>query len=119
MALSGGPGVWIDVKRVVRARLHTSLTADAAVIIEINDAVASPIKCVRWTNFDARSAVTVVATENAKVPAGMRKFPFFDILHPSSEDPHRDLVFLFAGHSTGVATDTAFLIDDKAVTHKN
>jgi hypothetical protein len=32
----------VDVKRVVRARLHAGLAADAAVTIEIDDSVIAP-----------------------------------------------------------------------------
>jgi len=42
IALLGSVCVWVDVKRVVWARLHARLTADAAVAVEIDDPVITP-----------------------------------------------------------------------------
>jgi hypothetical protein len=99
--------------------LHASLAADAAVVIKIDNAVKAPVQCARRANLDAGSAVTVIAAENAKVPAGMGKLAFLDVLHPGSKHTHWNLVFLLAGNSAGVTTDAAVLVDDKAVTHEN
>ena len=119
MALGCGVGVRIDIKRVVGTRLHASLAADAAVVIKIDNAVKAPVQCARRANLNAGSAVTVIAAENAKVPAGMGKLAFLDVLHPGSKHTHWNLVFLLAGYGAGVTTDAAVLVDDKAVTHEN
>jgi len=61
----------------------------------------------------------VVAAENAEMPTGMRKSAFFNVLHPGSKHTDRNLVLLLAGYGTGVTTDAAILVDDKAITHKS
>jgi hypothetical protein len=47
----------------------------------------------------------------------MRKRALLYALHPCAKYAHRHLMFLFAGHSTGMAADTAVLINHKSVSH--
>ena len=43
VALGSGVGVGVNVKGVVRASLHARLAADAAVFVEVHDAVGPEI----------------------------------------------------------------------------
>src|SRR5437899_2590752 len=63
VALRGGPRVRIDVERVVGTRLHARLAADAAIAVQVDDAVGSAIERDRRADRHARCRVAVVAAE--------------------------------------------------------
>jgi len=61
VALHRGVLVRVDVERVVRARLHAGLAADAAARVEVDDAVGSPEERFRRADLDARGVLAVIA----------------------------------------------------------
>jgi hypothetical protein len=97
--------------------LHARLATDAALVVEINDAVFSTEKRYGGTNFNTGSVIAVVAAEHREVPAGIRIVPLFDVFDPGAINTHCDVVFLFAGNRACVTTDTTILIDDESVAH--
>ena len=69
VALRRGVGVRVDVERVVRAALHARLAADAAVAVEIDDAVVARVERPRRADRHARRVLAVVAPQHREVPA--------------------------------------------------
>ena len=67
IALGRGVVVGIDVESIVGTSLHASLAADAAAVIEVNDAVGAVVQSAGGTNFCARRVVAVVAAHHSKV----------------------------------------------------
>ena len=55
VALGRGVGVLVDVERVVRAGLHAALAADAAVAVEVDDAVLALEQRLRRADRHARA----------------------------------------------------------------
>ena len=117
VALGRGLGLGVDVERVVGARLHARLAADAAVPVEVHDAVGPAIERHRRADRHAGRVVAVVAAHHAEVAPGVREHALLDVLHPRAVHPQRDLVLLLAGHRAGVTADALALIDDEAVSH--
>src|SRR5215471_16005723 len=110
-------GVGINVERVVRAGLHAAFTANTSAVVKIYDSIRTAVEGFGGTNLDAGSRVAVVTSHHAEVTAGVRKFTFLDVFDPGAKNAHRDLVFLFARHRTGVTPNTSVLVNDKAVAH--
>jgi len=109
--------VGIDIKSIVRTSLHTALATDAAPVVEINDAIRPPVESARRTNFRARRVIAVIAPHHTEVSGSMRKFALFNMFNPSPKNPQGHLVFFFASHRAGVASDTTVLIYDETVSH--
>jgi hypothetical protein len=97
--------------------LHAGFTTDAALVIEIDNAVGPPKKRHSRTDLNARRIVTVVAAKHGKVAPGFWIHPFFDVLHPRPIHSHGNIVFFLACHRAGMTTDATVLIDDKSVAH--
>ena len=85
VALGGGVRVGVDVERVVGARLHARLAADAAVAVEVDDAVRPPVERHRRADRHAGRVVAVVAAHDREVPARVRELALLDVLHPRAE----------------------------------
>src|SRR5207245_11310153 len=117
VALRGRPRVRVDVERVVGTRLHARLTADAAVAVEVEDAVGAAVERDRRAERHARGAVAVVAAEHGEGAPRVRESPPFDVLDPGAEDAEGHLVLLFARHGARVTADAAALVDHEAVAH--
>jgi hypothetical protein len=107
----------VDVQRVVRTSLHAGFATDAAVFVEINDAVFADEQGFHRTNFHTGRIGAVVAPKYGKQPPGIRKLPFFHLFYISPEDADRHLVLAFAGSGTGVAPDALTVVNDKSVFH--
>src|SRR5258708_22571468 len=90
VALGGGAGSWIDVKRVVGTGLHAGFASDAAAVVEINDAVVALEQRAGWANLDARRLLAMVAAHHAEMSAGGGKGALLDVLDPTSVDTDRD-----------------------------
>jgi hypothetical protein len=95
--------------------LHTRIASDAAIVVEIDDAVVTAKECARRTYFNAGRIVAMVATHHAEMAAGMRKLTLFDVLDPGAEDAKRNVVFFLASDCARVTADTAVVIDYEAV----
>lgn len=106
--------LWIDIECVVGAGLHTSFAANAAAVVEVDHAIFAAIESCDWADFDTRGVVTVIATHHRKKPSRVRKLSLFDVLNPGSIDADRDVVFRLACDGTGVATNTAAVVDDES-----
>ncbi len=59
----------------------------------------------------------MVAPQDREVAANVREGSFFNILDPGAEIPQRHLVLRLAGYRTGMAPDTAPIIDDESKIH--
>jgi len=112
-----GPGIGIDVQGVVGAGLHAGLATDAALIVEIDDAVASPEKGPGGTDLYAGGVIAVVASQDPKVTFGVGKLAFLDVFDPRPIDSDRDIVLFLAGYRAGMTADAAVLVDDETVAH--
>jgi hypothetical protein len=66
-------------------------------------------------DFNAGSGVAVIASQHSEMTARLRKSTLFYLLDPGTKNPDRYIVFLFAGHRTGMAADTSILIDYKSI----
>ena len=96
---------------------HAGFTADAALVVEVHDPVGPPEQSERRTDRDARRIVAVVAPEHGEVPARVGILSFFDVFDPGAIHADGDVVLFFAGNRTGMAADTAMLINEKSVAH--
>ncbi len=115
VALGGGMRIGVDVQRVVGAGLHTRFAADAALRVEINDAIRALEQGFRGANRHAGSIVAVVTAIDQKITARVGELTLLDILHPRSIDPDGHIMFRLARHRTGMAADTFALVDHKGV----
>src|SRR5712692_629388 len=117
VTLRGRIRIRIDVERIVRAGLHARLAADAAIAVEIDDAVGAAIERYGRADLDAGRVVTMVAAENTEVPPRIGIFALLYVLDPRAVNSERDVVLFLTGDRTRVAADAAVVIDDKTVTH--
>ncbi|MDH5610362.1 MAG: hypothetical protein OEY56_12870, partial [Cyclobacteriaceae bacterium] len=53
-------GLRVNVQGIIWTCLHTRLTPNAAIIIEINNAIRPCVECFRWTNGDTGCIRTMV-----------------------------------------------------------
>src|SRR5581483_5709956 len=117
VALGGGVALRIDVERIVRAGLHARLAADAALVVEIDDAVGAAKERHRRADFDARRVVAVIAAQHREVPPRVRVAALLDVFDPRAIHADGDVVLLLAGQRAGMTADAAVLVDDKPVAH--
>lgn len=57
----------------------------------------------------------MITSLNRKNPACIRKLTFLDVFHPRPIYANWKIMLLFAGHSTGVASDTFTVVDDEPI----
>jgi len=114
IAFGGGVCVRINVQRVVRAGLHARLAADAAVGIEIDDAILAAVEGGDGADRHARRKIAVITAHHAEQPAIIWKLALLDVLNPGAIDANRYLMFAFAGHGTGVAADAFSVVDQES-----
>ncbi len=115
VALGGGMAVGVDVERVVGARLHTRLAADAARVVEVDDAIRSLIERPGGTDGHTGSIVTVVAAVDQEIAARVGELALLDVFHPRAVYPYGNIVLGFTCHSAGVAADALALVNDKCI----
>ncbi len=118
VALGRRVGVGIDIQGIVRTGLHAGFAADAAVLVEVHDAVGAGVERFHGTDFDAGSIGAVVATQHREQPPGIGESAFFHLFDPGAKHPDGYFVFAFTGGGAGVAADTLAVVDDKTVFHK-
>jgi len=97
--------------------LHAGFAADAAIFVEIHDAVIPRIKRLNGANFNAGGVGTVVATHHGKEASGMRKFALFHLLHPRPVDANRHLMLTFTSGGASMTTNAFSVVNDKTVFH--
>src|SRR5262245_48607627 len=117
VALLSRVRVRIDVQRVVRTRLHAGFAADAAIAVEVHDAVIAAEQRGHWADGDARRVVAVIAAEHREEASRVWILALLDVLDPGSKGAERDFVFGFAGDRAGVTSDALAVVDDEAVFH--
>src|SRR5712691_8076540 len=117
VALSGGVAVGVDVERIVGAGLHAGFAADAASIIEIDDAISAFVEGLCRANSHAGSIIAVVAAIDKEKAARVRELALFNIFDPGAVDADRDIVLGFASDSAGMAADAFPLVDDECIFH--
>src|SRR5438132_316804 len=110
---------WVDVQRVVRARLHAGLAADAAARVEVDDPVGAAEERLGRADRDAGRIVAVIAAQHGEVPACVREHALLDVLDPRPEDAERNVLLLLARHRAGMAADTAALVDQESEFHRS
>jgi len=118
MALGCRAMVGIDINRIVRTRLHASLAANAAVRVEVDDAVLALVHRGHGTDRDTRRLLAMVAARDLKYAARVRVKALLDVLDPGSIHSDRHLVLGLARHRAGVTTNALAVIDYKAVFHR-
>jgi hypothetical protein len=102
----------VDEDGIVRAGGHARLAADADRLIEIDDAVVAFEHRARRAGRHARRMRALVAARHLMRPARLRIFADIDMLDIGARHRDRHEIFRLAGGRTGMATDTARLIDD-------
>jgi hypothetical protein len=117
IALLRGVGVRVDVQRVVRASLHTRLATDAAVAVEVHDAVVAPEQRGYRADRYARRVIAVVAAHHRKEAPRVGILAFLDVLDPGAKRSKWDFVFRFASYGASVAADALAMVDEEAVFH--
>src|SRR5437879_345624 len=114
VALVGGAGIGVDEDGVVRTGIHTCLAANAAAVVEVDDAVVPSEERIRGADRDARGIVTVVAAHHRVEAPRVGKDPLFDVLNPGPVDPQRNTKLRLAGDGAGVAADARILVDEES-----
>ena len=117
VALGGGVGIGVNVEGVVGAGLHARLTADAAVLVKVHDAIGPEVERLHGTDFHAGGVGAVVAAHDGEQAAGMGEFAFLHLFHPSPKDTYGYVVFGLASRGAGVAANTLSVVNDKPVLH--
>jgi hypothetical protein len=97
--------------------LHAGFTADAALVVEINDAIAAAKQGHGGADLYARRVVAVIATEYGEMAPCVRVVTFFNVFYPGSIDTYGDVVFFLACDRARMATDAAVLVYEKSVAH--
>ena len=117
MALRSGAVIRIHVNGIVRTRLHARFAANAAVGIEIYDAVLALVHRRHRTYCDARRLFAVIAARHLKDAASVREDALLDVFDPGPVHSYRHLVLGLARDRTRVTADTLPVIDYEAVFH--
>src|SRR5581483_1529200 len=115
VALGSRMAARVNVERVVGTSLHARLAADAAVGVEIDDAIRPLVERHRWADLDTRRILAMLAPLDRKVPPRIGKGALLDVFDPGSEHTERHVVLGLAGHRAGVAANALALVDDKPV----
>jgi hypothetical protein len=97
--------------------LHAGFTADAALIVEVNDPIGTPEKRDGRANFDTRRVVAMVATQHGEVSARIGIKSFLDVFDPSPIHADGNVVLFLARDRTRMTTDATVLIDNESVAH--
>ena len=112
VALLGGVILGIDEDSIVRTSRDAGLAPDAPVLVEIDDPVF-PLEHRRGrASRHAGRVLALIATGNLKSPPSRRKDADIDVLDIGTMHRKRNIVLRLAGGRTGVAPDTARLVDD-------
>jgi hypothetical protein len=105
----------IDIAHAVRTRSHAIPASDAPVRIDINDPVRALDRGFDRTHGHADWFCAVIADNGKGIFFGMRIGSFFHPLYPTPPDAEWNIVFTFADHSAGIASDTFAQIDQHGV----
>ena len=104
-------GFRVNIDRVIGAGLCAWFAADAAIIVEIHNAVRTRVQRLGWANLNARSMLTMITAHDWKHTARVRELPLFYILNPGPIDPNRNIMLCFTSNRAGVAADAVAIVD--------
>jgi hypothetical protein len=119
VAFGSSVRVWIHVKRIIGAGLHTGLASDAAVVVKIHNPVSTLVQSSCGTNLYAGSIGTVIASVDRKFSCGIRECSFFNIFYMGPVHTNGHIVFAFASDRAGMASDTGSVVNYKSVVQFN
>jgi hypothetical protein len=103
----------VDEQSVVRAGVHARLTANAVVVLEIDNAILSAKQRVRRADRHTRSVFALVASHHREVPTCVWKVASLDVLHPCTIDAKRYIVFALARNRAGMAADARITVEQE------
>src|SRR6266702_2230365 len=115
VALRSGIAIRINVKRIIGTRLHARLATDAAIGVEVHNAILALIEGFGRTNSHARCIVTMIAAVDQKIAPRVGELTLFDILYPRAINTDRNIMFGLARHGAGMTADTLALVYNKRV----
>ena len=117
IALLSRVAVGVDVKRVIRACLHTGFAADAPVAVEINYPVIAFEQRGDGADGHARRVLAVITPEHGKESPRVRVFALLYVFHPRAKCAERDFVFGFTRDRTRVTSDAFAVVNYKPIFH--
>jgi hypothetical protein len=97
--------------------LHAGFATNAALVVEVDDAIMPAKKRHGRTDLDARRIVTMITAKHGKVTPGLRINAFLDVLDPRPIHSHGNIVFFLACDRAGMTANATVLIDEKSVAH--
>jgi hypothetical protein len=97
--------------------LHAGLAADAALVVEIDNAIAAAKQRYGGANFYARRVVAVITAQHGEMAPRVGIVTLFYVFDPGAVNTNGNIVFFLACDRTRMATDAAVLIDEKSVAH--
>jgi hypothetical protein len=95
--------------------LHARLAADAAVGVEVDDAIVSFVESRGRANLDTGGVGAVIAPHDREEPLGLGPGALLDVLDPGAIDAKGNVVLGFTGNRAGMTTNAVVLIDYKPV----
>jgi hypothetical protein len=107
----------IHIQSVVWAGLRARFAADAAAIVEIDDAVLSCEEGGNRANLHAGRVSAVIAPHDRKQASRIGKAAFFDILDPRAINTDRYFVLGLAGDGACMAPNAFPVVDKEAEIH--
>jgi hypothetical protein len=117
MALGGRAIIGIHVNGIVGTGLHAGLATNAALGVEIDDAILALVHRGHRTDRDAGRFLAMVAARDLKYSACVRVNALLDVLHPRPVHADGHMVFGLARYRAGMTSDALPIIDNEAVFH--
>ena len=105
--------------RIVGARLHAALAADANRVVEFDDAVVALVHRSGRTDAHAGWVCAVVAARHLEMASAVRETPGFNRFHPSAVNTEWNIILAFAGSGAGMAADAGSVVDDESKIHSD
>ena len=107
-------GLGVDVERVVGARVHARLAANAVIVLEVNNAVVGAEQRRSRADRHARGVVALVAAHDVELASHVGKGSRLDVLDPGSIDPERNIVLALAGDRAGMTANAIVAVEKEA-----
>jgi hypothetical protein len=98
--------------------LHAALAPDAAVAVEVDDAVGAAVKRAGRADLNAGSCVAMIAAHDPEMAAGVRELALLDVLYPGAKHADGYVILFLARHRAGMTPDASILIEHKAIAHE-
>jgi len=110
VALGGRVRVRIQVQSVIRASLHASPAANAALVVKVNDSILTVKKGSDRADINTGGIRTVIAAHHREVPLRIGELALLNVLHPGAIDADGSVMFGFASYGAGMAADTFLVV---------